>query len=214
MTIPLVGIPGRLQAHQTSATRRNCSTPDLARRATGVMLRATPQPSEQKIAVNGANERFSLPQKMKKPLPEDNPHREVVDAWAARIAPDLAPRQVIDTFGDAFDRLWQRARKTLGDITLIAISDRVLYTASREFSVLDAVSIGDGGIELDKLREGASETDGAELLLAAQFVLIEFLTVLGKLVANILTPALHAELANAAEVEAAANKDLQHDESP
>lgn len=146
---------------------------------------------------------------MKKPHPDDNRHREVVDAWAARIAPDLPPRQVIDAFGDAFGRLWQRARETLGDITLYAISDRVLYTASRQFSVLDAVSIGDGGLELDKLREGASETDGDELLLAAQFVLIEFLTVLGKLVADILTPALHAELANAADVEAAANEDLQ-----
>ena len=146
---------------------------------------------------------------MKKPHPDDNRHREVVDAWAARIAPDLPPRQVIDTFGDAFGRLWQRAREPLGDITLYAISDRVLYTASRQFSVLDAVSIGDGGLALDKLREGASETDGDELLLAAQFVLIEFLTVLGKLVADILTPALHAELANAADVEAAANEDLQ-----
>jgi hypothetical protein len=146
---------------------------------------------------------------MKKPLPEDNRHREVVDAWAARIAPDLPPQQVIDTFGDAFDRLWQRARETLGDITLIAISDRVLYTASRQFGVLNAVSTGERGLDLDKLRERANETDRAELQLATQFVLIEFLTVLGKLVADILTPALHAELANVADVEAAAEKDLQ-----
>lgn len=146
---------------------------------------------------------------MKKLPTNDNRHREVVGAWAAKIAPDLPPQQAIDTFGDAFDRLWRRARATLGEITLFAISDRVLHTASRQFSVLDAVSIGDGGLELDKLREGASEIDGAELLLAAQFVLTEFLTVLGDLVADILTPALHAELAKAAEVKAAANKDLQ-----
>lgn len=146
---------------------------------------------------------------MKKPLPEDNQHREVVDAWAARIAPDLPPQQVIDAFDDAFDRLWQRARETLGDITLIAISDRVLFTASRQFGVLNAVSTGERGLDLDKLRERANETDRTELQLATQFVLIEFLTVLGKLVADILTPALHAELANAADVEAAAQKDLQ-----
>ncbi|HET6628647.1 MAG TPA: hypothetical protein VFG91_02610 [Woeseiaceae bacterium] len=132
-----------------------------------------------------------------------------MDAWAARLPPDLPPEQVIDAFEDAFNRLWQRARKTLGDITLIAISDRVLSTASRQFSVLDAISTRDGGLDLDKLRERASEADGAELLLATKFVLTEFLTVLGKLVADILTPALHAELANAADVEAAADKDLQ-----
>ena len=142
-------------------------------------------------------------------MPDDNRHREVVDAWAARIARDSPPRQVIDAFDDAFDRLWQRARKTLGDITLVAISDRVLDTASRQFGVLGAVSTGDGGLDLDKLRERAGETDSAELLLATKFVLTEFLTVLGKLVADILTPALHAELANAAGVEAAAEKDLQ-----
>lgn len=142
-------------------------------------------------------------------MPDDNRHREVVAAWAARIGPDLPPRQMIDAFENAFDRLWQRARRTLGDITLVAISDRVLDTASRQCGVLDAVSIGDGGLNFDKLRERANETDRAELLLAAQVVLIEFLTVLGKLVADILTPALHAELANAAHVEAAADKDMQ-----
>lgn len=166
------------------------------------------QPSKQKIAVNGANERLSLSEKMKKPLPEDNRHREVVDAWASRIASDSPPQQVIDAFDDAFGRLWQRARKTLGDITLIAISERVLYTASRQFGVLDAVRTGDRGLDLEELRERANETDRVELQLATQFVLIEFLTVLGKLVADILTPALHAELANA-DVEAAADKDLQ-----
>ena len=138
-----------------------------------------------------------------------NRHREVVGAWAAKRAPDLPPQQVIDAFGDAFGRLWQRSRETLGDITLYAISDRVLHSASRQFCILDAVSIGDGGLELDKLRERASEGDGTELLQAAQFVLAEFLTVLGKLAAEILTPALHAELAKAADVEAAATKDLQ-----
>lgn len=146
---------------------------------------------------------------MYKPMPDDNRHREIVDAWAARIARDSPPQQTIDAFEDAFDGLWQRARQTLGDITLIAISDRVLYTASRQFSVLDGVTTGDGGLDLDELREQANEIDGAEVLLAAQFVLIEFLTVLGKLVANILTPALHAELAKTAGVEAAAEKDLQ-----
>src|SRR5690606_28099163 len=104
---------------------------------------------------------------------------------AARIARDTPPQQTIDAFENAFGRLWQRARQTLGDITLIAIADRVLYTASRQYGVLDAVSIGNGGLELDKLRERADETEGAELLQAAQFVLTEFLTVLGKLVADI-----------------------------
>lgn len=142
-------------------------------------------------------------------MPDHNRHREVVDAWAARMAPDLPPRQIVDALDDAFDRLWQRARKTLGDITLIAISERVLYTAARQFGVLDAVSCGDEGLDLDKLRERTSETDRAELLLAARFVLVEFLTVLGKLVAEILTPALHAELANATDVQAAAEEDME-----
>lgn len=125
-----------------------------------------------------------------------NPHQEIVDAWAAHVGRDLPPQRTIDALDEAFERLWRRGRRTLGDITMAAIADRVLHTACQRFSVLEGVTTGAGGFQLDALRARADDLDSADLLEAARCVLTEFLTVLGKLVAEILTPALHAELMN------------------
>jgi hypothetical protein len=141
------------------------------------------------------------------PMADDNPHRAAVDAWAAQLPPDLPVQRVIDAFDAAFGGLWQRGSETLGDITMTAISDRVLYTACRRFNVLKGVSTSPGGFQLAELRTRADGLDSTELLLAARFVLTEFLTVLGKLVAEILTPALHAELAKATNTQPAVERD-------
>ena len=122
---------------------------------------------------------------------EENTHQAVVVSWLRR-APD-EPQGLVRAFEATFAALWQRTRLTLGDMTLTAIVDRVLHVATEQFPVLGSFELVEGGLRWsepppapgvvrDRLPEGI------------RFVLVEFLTVLGNLTAEILTPALHAEM--------------------
>lgn len=126
----------------------------------------------------------------------ESTHAACVQAWLDRAPRDLTPEQRLSAFEQAFGALWQRAGTTLGDVTLTAIADRVLQDARERFPALASVRVDVEGIECEELRARAASLDGDEMLNAARLVLVEFLTVLGNLTAEILTPALHAELAS------------------
>jgi hypothetical protein len=115
-----------------------------------------------------------------------------VDAWLNGEAKMLPPAQLITLFERALGALWRRALVTLGDVTLIAIVDRILYTASETHPYLSALKVEKTGIRFDAFREQGA--DQANLPEAFRLVLEEFLTVLGHLTGEILTPALQAEL--------------------
>jgi hypothetical protein len=121
-------------------------------------------------------------------------HAACVDAWMASATPGLAPGQLLHAFETAFVALWRRAHITLGDVTLTAIVDRVLYGTAERFPMLAPLRVGPGGLEFHELHQRASGLDGPELAEGLRCALVEFLTVLGNLTAEILTPALHAEL--------------------
>jgi hypothetical protein len=128
----------------------------------------------------------------------ENDHSACVHAWMKRAAKDLAPEPLIQAFQLGFGALWQRAHRTLGDVTVAAIADRVLYTAAEQFPFLSSLRIEGAGIGAQELRERAGSLDGERLAEGIRFVLVEFLTVLGNLTAEILTPALHSELSKLA----------------
>jgi hypothetical protein len=81
-------------------------------------------------------------------------------------------------------------------VTLTAIVDRVLYTASETHPFLSTLKIEAAGISFDGFREQGAQH--ANLHEAVRLVLVEFLTVIGHLTDEILTPALHAELSKVA----------------
>jgi hypothetical protein len=119
-------------------------------------------------------------------------HAGYVDAWLDRAAQTPAPAQLITLFEQALGALWRRTEGTLGEVTLTAIVDRVLYTASEQYPFLSTLTVESAGISFDGLRsQGAHDTNLRDALC---LVLVEFLTVLGHLTDEILTPALHAEL--------------------
>jgi hypothetical protein len=120
-------------------------------------------------------------------------HEAIVDKWMGRANPSSAA-ELVDLLEIGIDRTWQRAQRTLGDVTLGAIVDRVLYTATERFSFLAPLQIREGHIDFEGLRKSSETIAPGELASATRFVMLEFLTVLGHLTAEILTPALHAEL--------------------
>ena len=116
---------------------------------------------------------------------------------------ELPHEELVALFEKGFTAMWQRAHRTLGDVTLTAISERVLYSAVEKFPAFVALTADRVGIVFVELRTNATSLDRDQLAEGIRFVLVEFLSVLGNLTDQILTPALHDELSNVS----AASKD-------
>jgi hypothetical protein len=128
---------------------------------------------------------------------DEGQHEACVDAWLERSAKDPSPQVLLQLFEAALSALWTRTKTTLGEVTLTAIAERVLYNTSEQFPLFSSLKVEPtGGIPFRELREQLSSGHGSELTKGIRFALVEFLTVLGNLTAEILTPELHAELSN------------------
>jgi hypothetical protein len=130
---------------------------------------------------------------------EYDDHHTCVDAWlegAVRGKPTLG---MIDAFEAAFSALWRRAHDTLGEVTLVAIVKRVLLTAAEQCSLLSTLALDGAELECNELRAVAPSVQPQQLADGFRFVLVEFMTVIGNLTADILTPALHEALRSASE---------------
>jgi len=125
----------------------------------------------------------------------ESKHHVVVNGWLQRAAKGDSTEALIGAFDDAFAALWQRSHLALGEITLTVIVERVLHVATRRFPELGSLKVSASGLNCEGLR-ARSDLRMDQLAEGVPFVLVEFLTVLGKLTAEILTPALHAELSN------------------
>lgn len=121
-------------------------------------------------------------------LPDDADHAACVEAWLQAIEPDL----LIPQFERALKSLWRRAEATLGEVTLSAIFERVLCVTSESQPCVTTLKLDRSGLRFDEFRE--QEAGDANLREVVRLVLTEFLTVVGHLTGEILTPALHAQL--------------------
>jgi hypothetical protein len=125
---------------------------------------------------------------------DDGDHGARVDAWLEHAAQGLPVERLVGAFETAFAALWRRAHLTLGDVTLSAITDRVLYVAAEHYPIFAAITLDGAGMRWDGFRQRAGTQPVTEIVAGMRFVLLEFLTVLGKLTGEVLTPPLHAEL--------------------
>ncbi len=121
-------------------------------------------------------------------------HGACVSAWMERAANGLPPERLLPAFEQGFAAVWGRANRTLADVTLMAILDRVLYVAAEQYPFLSVLKVEANGLRCQELQARAESVEPDQLAQGIRFVLVEFLTVLGNLTAEILTPALHAEL--------------------
>lgn len=121
-----------------------------------------------------------------------------MDAWFAAASAGVPPARWCELLAHAFEAVWGRAARTLGSVTLMAIGDRVLHTAAEASPLLVSLRLEPTGLELAEFRALARGRDPAEVGEAICLVLVELLTVLGSLTAEILTPGLHVELSKVA----------------
>jgi hypothetical protein len=128
---------------------------------------------------------------------EEFDHSRCVNTWIARVVDGAPAPRVIEAFEAAFGALWQRAHLTLGEVTLAAIVNRVLCSAENQFRFLATLTVDETKLDCEQLRVTAPTLPHEQLVDGIRFVLVELITVVGNLTADILTPALHAELCNA-----------------
>jgi len=131
-------------------------------------------------------------------MADEDLHGRCVNAWMERVDTGSPPEPLLRAFEQAFAALWLRAHRTLGEVTLAAVVERVLSRASDRYPVLSPLEVGPAGLRCDGLLARAGSARHERLAEGIRFVLVELLTVLGNLTADILTPALHAELSKAA----------------
>lgn len=127
-------------------------------------------------------------------MADENEHAACVDAWLERTAKGASVEQLVAAFEAAFTALWRRAHQTLGDVTLGAIADRVLYVAAEEHPITSALELDATGVSWGAFRQHATALPADQLIGSVRFVLLEFLTVLGKLTGEVMSGPLRAEL--------------------
>lgn len=128
-------------------------------------------------------------------MADDSIHIKYVDEWMKRAA-GVSQGELAELFEKAMTALWHRTYSALGDITVAAIMDRVLYNAAERYSVLSSLKLDASGVNFTDFRQRADSINNPELGEAIRFVLVELLTVVGNLTAEILTPVLHSELSS------------------
>lgn len=136
---------------------------------------------------------LDLPRSDTQKTPGESKHHLVVSGWLERAARGHGCEALISAFEAAFAALWQQSCLTLGEVTLSAIIERVLHHATKRFPVLGSLEIEASGLNCQDLR-ARTNLSMNQISEGISFVLTEFLTVLGKLTAEILTDRLHAEL--------------------
>jgi hypothetical protein len=144
-------------------------------------------------------------------MADENSHRAAVDLWVEHAVSGLSAAETLANFDEAFGALWRRSVRTLGDVTLMAIADRVLHDAAAKFPLLSQLAVDQNGLRSEQLRAQADALGQMRAMEASRFLLTEFLTVLGSLVADVLTPALHAELAKVTLEQASRRKRTPED---
>ena len=127
-------------------------------------------------------------------MPSKNSHSDTVKVWCEGWEGTLPVPELLDVYERALDAIWRRAHLSLGEITLVAIVDRVLYHGVERFPHLAALRVEPSGVHFGELRPSAEALDVALLEESLQFLVVELLRVLGTLTGEILTPGLHAEL--------------------
>jgi len=126
----------------------------------------------------------------------DPSHEAVVDAWLARSVDHDSSVEIVRLFHAALDAVWNRAVTILGPVTLTAIAERVLHQTTERYTFLSAIDRKSSGDArwLERLRDRLATVPRNLLIEGLRFGLIELLTIIGALTAEVLRGELHAAL--------------------
>ena len=118
-----------------------------------------------------------------------SPH-EAVRAWREGWPVRASPQASLDLTARAFHALWGRGQSTLGGVTLVSVSERVLHQAAKVHPHLSAVVVGPEGMRFGALDPVAVGIDPGRLEESLVFLVEQWLCVLGSLTGEVLSSAL------------------------
>ncbi len=121
-------------------------------------------------------------------------HVLCVKNWEDKNAKDLGEGPHVQLFIRALDSIQNVARITLSRVTLKVIIDRVLHQSKAIYPMLGDVKIKDESLNFNDLLAQMDQYDPDLLIPALRHLLIELLSILGRITADILTGPLHKEL--------------------
>ena len=111
-----------------------------------------------------------------------------------RVLAERSNAEIAPLFGLALLAIWDRAALPLGEVSLRAITQRVLLGANARFPCLATLGLSTVPDSFRTLGTCNADLDRQALLAAVRFVLVELLALIGTLTAEILTVALHDAL--------------------
>lgn len=132
------------------------------------------------------------------PTPTGNgtAHARCVEEWLARRgAARASPRQNAELVVAGLRAVWERARPTLGEVTLAVVFHRAVATIEKAAPPLQLLRLRvteSAAVEIDVLDPDAISVEAVS---STSLVLIEVLKVLDRLTAGMLTAGLHDALA-------------------
>ena len=134
-------------------------------------------------------------------MPDTIDHDGYVARWLARAGAGRSPPELAELLERALNALYGSARQVLGDVTLDAIVDRVLFSARERHLFLSGVGFASGTFSCRKLIE-VGPADAQAIRAGVRSLLTELLTVVGNLTADVLTSAFRTELSKLEKAEA------------
>ncbi|WP_426754463.1 hypothetical protein [Myxococcus sp. Y35] len=137
-----------------------------------------------------------------------SPH-EVVRAWREGWPVLASSQALLDLFERAFRGLWRRGHSTLGRVTLMAVTERVLQQGAKVHPHLSALIVRPEGVRFGELRPVAEQLDAGRLEESLVFLVEQWLCVLGALTGEVLSSSLHRALLDVRSVRGASRTGAQ-----
>lgn len=127
-------------------------------------------------------------------IDRNNSHALQVYAWENENGHGLSSEEIVHLFSSAIHAIEKRSLATLSSITLMVILDRALFECQEQFPILKSVHLEEKSINLAVLLEKNKNFNTENLRNALRHLLIQMLTVLGNITADILSAPLHKTL--------------------
>lgn len=128
-------------------------------------------------------------------LNDDNKsHQELVTLWEEQNSKGLRQEQLVQLYGSALAAIEKRCLATLNNVTLEVVLDRVINLGVDRYPILSHVISGGAGLNFKGLIQKANQFTNEEIKAGLSYLMVEILTVMGKLTSEVLSESLHKEM--------------------
>lgn len=122
-------------------------------------------------------------------------HAAQLATWIEATTQGLSSHKTLGLFEQTITALWTTSRSILSSVLLLAVSERVLFHGSTHHPILKLVEVNVSGFNFDELRKTAKKISHDQIVAALRQVLTDFISILGDITNEVLSPILFQVLA-------------------